>query len=186
MSSTSTLSSSGRKDLVPAQEALDPEASRYNTVLAATRHLSLEFPREDISKALLLIEIEDLARNELKKIGEAVDKSVKSWNLDAYHREILLKPSYTTNPDTPDAFFSRHAGTKPRLILRLTGKVILYKVKQLLSTPSLVQTLISDFDKENLHSQIKDYIERWDKNIQFEVVEQAPRQESGQKKRQRG
>jgi hypothetical protein len=75
---TSILSSSGRKNLVPAQEALDPEVSRYNTVLAATCYLSLEFPREDISKALLLIEIEDLARNELKKIREAVDKSIKS------------------------------------------------------------------------------------------------------------
>ena len=43
-------------------------------------------------------------------------------------------PSHIPTPDTLNAFFSHHALIKAKVILRLTEKVILYKVKLLLST----------------------------------------------------
>jgi hypothetical protein len=159
----------------------------YEDVLAATRALTVKFSHGDISKALLLIEIEDLAQSELAKIGKEIAKNVKSWNPDYYHREVLLKPRWTAHPDTPDAFFSRHAGTKPRLILRLAGKVILPKVRSLLSAPWLVLRLISTFDCLVLHEQIKGYIERWDKYIESEIAGQERGQAQKKiPKRQRG
>jgi hypothetical protein len=130
----------------------------------------------------------------MKRIGEEIDNDVSSWNLLFYHRKVLETPSHTPTPDTPDAFFSRHAPTKPRVILRLTGKVILHKVRLLLSAAQLLKHLISTFNKEEVHSQIEAYIKRWDKqleaakreggekNTQLEVV----KQEEGQKKRRRG
>ena len=169
-------------------KTLEREAALYEPVCAAVRDLSLKFPWEDVSKALLLIEIVDLARNELDKIRDEINKRVKPWDLDKYHREVLLKPSWAADPDTPDAFFSRHASTKPRLILRLAGKVILHKVKLLLlSTPGLVLELIPKFNDLALQKQIQEYIQRWDENeIESKVAEQAQKQKTSQKKRQRG
>ena len=74
-----------------------------------------------------------------------------------------MKPKCKFHPDILDCFFSCHVGTKPRLILRLTGKVILFKVKTLLSSaPSLLLELISMFDNFVLHKKITEYIESWD------------------------
>jgi len=113
---------------------------------------------------VLLIEIEGLAQNEVDRIHQEIEKLVEPWKPDYYHRRELLKPKWRADPDTPDSFFSRHAGTKPRLILRLTGKVILPKVRLLLPlAPSLVLELISTFDHFVLHEQIAGYIERWDR-----------------------
>lgn len=184
--STLTLSIPGRRDPVPVRDALDPsEGSHYDDLLTALRGMTVA-ERENSSKALLLIEIEDLAQNELKEIGKAIDRSVKSWNLDPYHHKVLLDPGHTANTtNTPDWFFRHHARTKPRVILRLTSKLVLQKVRSLLSSPQLVIKLIAIFDTLVLHSQINGLIERWDKNI-----EQAPRQgtpqEGGGRKRQRG
>jgi hypothetical protein len=192
--STLTPSFPGRRDESPAPE--DPEASHYDGALEVTRRACLEFSIEKATRSLLLIEIEDLARHELKRIREEIDNNVKSWTLEFYHRKVLETPSHTPKPDTPDAFFGRHAGTKPRLILRLTGKVILHKVRELLSAPRLLKHLISTFDGQDLHSQIEDYIRRWDKNIQLEAAKreggqkniqlEVTKPEGGQNKRQRG
>jgi hypothetical protein len=188
--STLTLSIPGRSDPLSVQEALDPsEGSHYDDLLTAFRGMPLA-GRENVSKALLLIEIEDLARNELKEIAKTIDGSVKSWNLDPYHHKVLLDPGHTTNTtNTPDWFFRHHAPTKPRVILRLTSKVVLRKVRGLLSSPQLVIKLIAIFDTLDLHKQINDFITRWDKNIQFKAVEQAPKlgtlQEGGRRKRPR-
>jgi hypothetical protein len=186
--STLTLPPTGEEHPAAVPKTLEDEAALYEPVLAATRDLSDKFPLEDISKAFLLIEIEHLAQNELDKIRDNINGQVQPWNLDRYHRDVLLKPSWTADPDTPDAFFSRHAGTKPRLILRLTGKVILNKVKLLLlSAPGLVLKLISKFNDLVLHKQIQEYIERWqERDMQSEVAEQAQKQRKSQKKRQRG
>jgi hypothetical protein len=192
--STLTPSFTSRRDEDPAPEF--PEAALYDGVLEATRRACLEFSFEKATQALLLIEIEDLARNEMKRIGEEIDNddNVNSWNLLSYHRKVVEMPSHTPTPDTPDAFFSRHAPTKARVILRLTGKVILHKVRLLLSAAQLLKHLISTLEKEEVHSQIEAYAKRLDKkleaakreggekNTQLEVV----KQEEGQKKRRRG
>jgi hypothetical protein len=68
-------------------------------------------------------------------------------------------PSRTAVPDTPDAFFSRHAGTKPRLILRLAGKAIIPKVYKLLLTLWLCLELISELNDLVLYEQIQGYID---------------------------
>ena len=76
--STLTLSIPGRRDPVPVREALDPsEGSHYDDLLTALRGMPLRV-REDFLKALLLIKIEYLARNELKEIEKTIDGSVKS------------------------------------------------------------------------------------------------------------
>jgi hypothetical protein len=188
---TSTLPPTGEEHPAATTKTLEGEATLYKPVLAATRDLSHRFPREHISKALLLIEIEDLAQKELNKIRDDIDKRVKPWDLDRYHRSVLLTSSWTAVPDTPDAFFSRHAGTKPRLILRLAGKAIIPKVNKLLSTPWLCLELISKLNDLALHEQIQGYIDRWDtRDIEPEVAEQAQKRaqkrENSQKKRQRG
>lgn len=161
-----------------------PVAS-YKAVLAATRDLSNKFPWEEFqnfSKAFLLLETEYLAQKDLDRIKEEIDNQLKPWNLDRYHRDVLLSRS---NDNTPDGFFSRHAGTKPRLILRLTAKVILPNVKSLLSAPELVHELISTFKTAILHEQIEAYITRWDqRDTQSKLAEQAGKKL--QKKRQRG
>ncbi len=175
---TSTLPPAGEEHATAASED-------YGPVLAATRDLSSKFPLADISKAVLLLEIERLAREELDKIKKKIGKQVKPWNLDRYHRRVLLNPSATADGDTPDVVFSRHAGTKPRVILRLTGKVILSKVKSLLSAPELILELISTFNTIVLHEQIEAYIKRWDEgDVESEVAEEA--EIKNQKKRQRG
>lgn len=184
---TSTLPPTGEEHPAAITKTLEGEAALYKPILAATRDLSHRFPREHISKALLLIEIEDLAQKELDKIRDDIDKKVKPWDLDRYHRNVLLTPSWTAVPDTPDAFFSRHAGTKPRLILRLAGKAIISKVTKLLSTPWLCLELISKLNDLALHEQIRGYIDRWEaRNIETEVAEQAQKQRKRQKKRQQG
>jgi hypothetical protein len=184
---TSTLPPTGEEHPAAITKALEGEAALYKPVLAATRDLAHKFRREHISNALLLIEIEDLAREELKKIGDGINKQVKPWDLDRYHRSVLLTPSWTAVPDTPDAFFSRHTGTKPRLILRLAGKVILSKVNKLLPTPWLCLELISKLNDLVLHEQIQGYIDRWDtRDIEPEVAERAQKRGKSQKKRQRG
>ncbi|KAG4425786.1 hypothetical protein IFR04_000993 [Cadophora malorum] len=183
--STLTLSISGRREPVPVRDALDPsEGSHYDDLLTALRGMTIA-ERENSSKALLLIEIEDLARNELKEIGKAIDRSVKSWNLDPYHHKVLLDPGHTANTtNTPDSFFRRHARTKPRVILRLTSKVVLQKVRSLLSSPPLLLKVVAIFDTLDLHSQINGFIERWDKNIE-QASRQGTPQKGGQGKRQR-
>jgi hypothetical protein len=188
---TSTLPPIGEECPTATAKTLQGEAALYKSVLAAARDLSQRFLPEHISKALLLIEIEDLAEKELNKIRDDIDKKVKPWDLDRYHRNVLLTPSWTAVPDTPDAFFSRHAGTKPRLILRLAGKAIIPKVNKLLSTPWLCLELISKLNDLALHEQIQAYIDRWNtRDIEPEVTERAQKRaqklENSQKKRQRG
>ncbi|KAG4430454.1 hypothetical protein IFR05_014062 [Cadophora sp. M221] len=182
--STLILSIPGRRDPVPVRDALDPsEGSHYDDLLTALRGMTVA-ERENSSKALLLIEIEDLARNELKEIGKAIDRSVKSWNLDPYHHKVLLDPGHTANTtNTPDWFFRHHARTKPRVILRLTSKVVLQKIRSLLSSPPLVIKLVAIFETLDLHSQINGFIERWD-NIE-QASRQGTPQEGGRRKRQR-
>ncbi|CZR64882.1 uncharacterized protein PAC_14782 [Phialocephala subalpina] len=169
--STLTPSIPDGSDPVAVLEAPDLDAPRYEAVLLATRHLNRQFSWDDAKKAFLVIEIEELARIELKKVWDEIEKGDKNWNPEYYHRREVLKCGHTTNPDTPDAFFSRHASTKARLILRLASKTILHKVKQLMKTPSLVRQLISSFDKEVLHDQIENYIELLDKNATKTSVE---------------
>lgn len=43
----------------------------------------------DISNAVLLIEIEDFAQNEMKEVGLGIDKSRGNWNANSYHLNIL-------------------------------------------------------------------------------------------------
>ena len=187
----STLPPTGEEHPAATTNTLESEAALYKPVLEATRDLSHRFPWALISKVLLLIEIEDLAQQELDKIRDDIDKKVKPWDLDRYHRNVLLTPSWTAVIDTPDAFFSRHAGTKPRLILRLAGKAILSKVTKLLSTPWLCLELISKLNDLALHEQIQAYIDRWNtRDIEPEVAERAQKRaqklENSQRKRQRG
>lgn len=126
--STLTLSISGRRDPVPLRNALDPsEGSHYDDLLTALRGMT-DAERENSLKAFLLIEIESLARNELNEIGKAIDRSVKSWNLDSYHCKVLLDPGHTANStNTPDWFFRHHASTKSRVILRLQADPLNYR-----------------------------------------------------------
>jgi hypothetical protein len=49
----------------------------YGPVLAVTRNLSSKFPLTDISKAVLLLKIVHLAREELDKIKKEIGKQVK-------------------------------------------------------------------------------------------------------------
>ncbi|KUJ09875.1 uncharacterized protein LY89DRAFT_675400 [Mollisia scopiformis] len=170
---TSTLPPTREEFPTATAKTLEGEAALYKPVLAAARDLSQRFPPEHISKAFLLIEIEDLAEKELNNIRDDIDKKVKPWDLDRYHRNVLLTPSWTAVPDTPDAFFSRHAGTKARLILRLAGKAIIPKLNDVA-----------------LHEQIQAYIDRWNtRDIEPEVAERAQKRaqklENSQKKRQR-
>ena len=188
---TLTLPPTGEEHPAAISKTLEGEAALYKPVLEATRDLSHTFPWAHISKVLLLIEIEDLAQKELDKIRDDIDKKVKPWDLDSYHRRVLLTPSWTVVPDTPDAFFSRHAGTKPRLILRLGGKAILFKVTKLLSTPWLCLELISKLNDLALHDQIQAYIDRWNtRDMEPEVAERAQKRAqklgNSQRKRQRG
>jgi hypothetical protein len=163
---------------------VEDEAALYKPVLAATRDLSHKFPREHISNALLLIEIQDLARKELDRIRGDINKQVNAWVLDTYHFDILVKTSWTPKPDTPDAYFSRHAGTKPRLILRLAGRAILDKVKKLLrQAPGLASELISDFNDLVLHGQIQEFIERWDNtSLESKFTDRAQRRVKSHKR----
>jgi hypothetical protein len=189
---TSTLPPTLEGHPAAITQTSEDEAALCKAVLAATRDLSGKYPLEHISNAVLLIEIEDLIQKELVRIRDDINKKVKPWDLDRYHRGILVLPSWTAVPDTPDAFFSRHAGTKPRLILRLAGKPIIVKVNKLLSTPQLCLELISKLDDLILHEQIQGYIDRWEtRGIGAEVAERAQKrvqkkQEKTQKKRQRG
>jgi uncharacterized membrane-anchored protein YjiN (DUF445 family) len=190
------MASQPQESVLTEEEAREAErkrkalAARYDCVLGAIRGLSPKFSIIEVVNATLLLEIQHLAQEKLRDIGHEIDKTVKSWDLLPYHRGILLKPSWTpAKTDTPDAYFSRKAGTKPRLLLRLTSKKVLSKVQQLLSTDVLVDKLISFFDGLKVHEQITNYIRRWDElapEDRLAVVEQAPSQEKGQNKRPRG
>jgi hypothetical protein len=52
---TSTLPPTGEEHPAATTKTLEGEATLYKPVLAATRDLSHRFPREHISKALLLL-----------------------------------------------------------------------------------------------------------------------------------
>ena len=158
---------------------LEEQKAHYEKVIARVR--SLTFKWQDIDSAVKLIEIEDLARKSVQELESKITKADKNWNPEPYHQKILKAPPWTDYPDTPDAFFSRHADTKARLILRLGGKAILPKVKVLLqSAPGILLVLISEFDAFELHDQIKGFIEIFDRNST------ETRRDEPNRKRQRG
>jgi len=159
---------------------LQEQMAFYDDVIAAIHRLP--YPQECISKAALQMKIEDLARKELKKIGDIIEQKA-TWIPAYQHRDVLLRDSWTGVPDTPDAFFSRHANTKARLILRLVAKPVLSLVKSLLSTPGLVLLLISHFEEFDLHNRIEEFIVHWEKTKEFEALGVAQRKE---KKRLQG
>jgi hypothetical protein len=169
------------QELSEAEKAeVKAEVARYDVILAEMRPLCLCHAVEDVTLVACLMEIEDLAQKELDLLGKTIDKDVNAWNIPYNHREILRKSPWKTAPDSPDAFFSRHGDTKPRLILRLASKVILTKVRQLMFVrPNLLLNLISHFSTFVLHKQIVAGIERWDKNIRFEVEEPPQAQKRG-------
>jgi hypothetical protein len=177
---TLTLSISGERDPVPVRAALDPESSHFETLLTAVRGMSGK-ERTGISLALELVEIEETAKEILNKIRDKLDTSVKSWDLEPYHQGRLRVPGEDLH--TPDCFFSRHASTKPRVILRLTSKEILVRVKRL--PTEYRKKVISIFDTLPLHRQINDWIERWDR-VAGEALRQEAHQEGDRRKRQCG
>lgn len=177
--STLTPPPARENDSAAPRLALEEQKAHYEQVIARIR--SLTFKWQDIDSAVKLIEIEDLARKSVQEVENKITKANKNWNPEIYHQKILKAPPWTDYPDTPDAFFSRHADTKARLILRLAAKAILPKVKPLLhSAPGTLLVLISCFDAFKLHVQIKGFIENFDRNSE------ETRQDEPTRKRQRG
>jgi hypothetical protein len=163
-----------------AEKAEKAEVARYDVILAEMRPLCLRHGVEDVTLVANLMEIEDLAQKELVLLEKTIEEDVNSWNIPYNHREILRKSPWKPAPDSPDAFFSRRGDTKSRLILRLTSKVILTKVRAIMFVrPNLLLNLISHFKTYVLHKQIVACIERWDKNIRFEVEEPPQAQKRG-------
>jgi hypothetical protein len=156
------------------------EKDHYVSIIDKVR--SLGITKHELAYVANLFEIEDLAREEMKKIGDAITKEEMNWNPDFYHRDILRRAPWPAKPwsenMSPDAFFSRFAKTKARLILRLTGKVILPKVKLL--PWGLVLLLAYDFDNFELHDEVNVYLMHFDKHRHAPILEKPPR------KRQRG
>ena len=178
---TLTLSIPSERYPVPVHDTLDPEGPHYDSLLTAVRGMSQK-DRTGISLALQLVDIEETARAKLNEIRDKLDTSIKSWDLDPYHQGRLRAPGDDLH--NPDCFFSRHALTKPRVILRLTAKEVLVQVKRLPTGHR--KKLIGIFDTLPLHHQINDWIERWDR---VAAASEAPEQETPQgdrKKRQRG
>ncbi|KAG9231373.1 hypothetical protein BJ875DRAFT_444151 [Amylocarpus encephaloides] len=160
---TFMLSIPGERDPIPVRAALHgvdlSEGSHYDDLLTAFRGIS-PAERRGITNALLLVEMEETAQETLNEIGETLDQSVKSWNLDPYHQSRLREPDCDLLQ--PDCFFSHHVDTKSRVILRLTAKNIELARVRRLPDPERKQ-LVGIFDKLPLHRQISDWIERWDK-----------------------
>ncbi|CAG8973646.1 hypothetical protein HYALB_00002212 [Hymenoscyphus albidus] len=91
--------------------ALEHEAAQYERVIVATRNLG--FPREEVSKALLLIEIEDLARKELGNIRAVIDNNLDSESesnpTTAPKRQLLSAAPLLHNPsNTRDISSQEH------------------------------------------------------------------------------
>jgi hypothetical protein len=161
-------------DTSPAEDR-DPPGLHYDNLLRAIRDAPTK-ERECISRAIQLVEIEESARATLNAIGEKLDDPLNftSWNPDPYHQKRLREPGQDLHE--PDAFFSRHAKTRARVILRLSSKEILTRVRRL-SHPLRLK-LIDIFESQHLHPQIDAWIERYDRSLQFAT--EAPRLGKGQ------
>jgi hypothetical protein len=183
------LSIHGRSEPIPLPKGDPLDGSHYDDLLRAIREAPAG-ERECISGAIELVEIEESARATLDAIRKELDhpQNYKSWNPDSYHQRRLREPGKDLHE--PDAFFSGHAKTRARLILRLSSKEILHRVRRL-SHPLRLK-LIDTFQSEDLHPQIAAWIDRYDRSLQFTA--DAPRlghgrgapQEQPQRKRHHG
>lgn len=111
------------------------------------------------------------ARAIFAMIGEKLDdpKNCKSWNLEKYHekklRELYDKRLAEPSDVDVDSFFVRCGSVKAAVVLRLAAKEILVEVRKLPAPLRL--KLIQSFDSLSLHSQISEWINRFERSIRF-------------------